>query len=352
MSLVNYLSKDRLLEILDRCTDLRIGIVGDLGLDAYWHADMTISELSRETPLYPRPVLRETYSPGAGANVANNVQALGAARVVVLSVLGKDWRGNILSDVMAGCGMDTGSLLTSSRRNTTTFIKPILKGYNSEQEDARIDFENAEPLAADLEGQLIARVTGQLAELDALLVADQLDVNGIITPDVREALNDLAASNPDKVFVVDSRQHIGLFHNMVLKPNWTEAIRAVAPKRDLRAVERDEIPQLGITLSERSQRPAFVTLSEDGVLVCHDGASHHIPTAVVRPPLDPVGAGDTFISALAVSLAAGATPCEAGAMANLAASVTVEKLKITGTASPQEIIDRYTLTEKEQQTHE
>ena len=39
--------------------------------------------------------------------------------------------------------------------------------------------------------------------------------------------------------------------------------------------------------------------------------------------LDPVGAGDSFISALAASLAAGATACEAGAVANLAAGVNV-----------------------------
>jgi bifunctional ADP-heptose synthase (sugar kinase/adenylyltransferase) len=50
-----------------------------------------------------------------------------------------------------------------------------------------------------------------------------------------------------------------------------------------------------------------------------------------------VGAGDTFISALACSLAAGATPVEAAATANLAAAVTIRKLHITGTASPAEV---------------
>jgi bifunctional ADP-heptose synthase (sugar kinase/adenylyltransferase) len=56
-----------------------------------------------------------------------------------------------------------------------------------------------------------------------------------------------------------------------------------------------------------------------------------------------VGAGDTFIAALTASLAAGASPSEAGAVANLAASITVEKLNITGTASPDELRARYAL---------
>ena len=56
---------------------------------------------------------------------------------------------------------------------------------------------------------------------------------------------------------------------------------------------------------------------------------------------DTVGAGDTFISALAGTLAVGGSPWEAGVIANLAAAVTVEKLNQTGTASPDEILTKY-----------
>ena len=48
---------------------LRVGVVGDFTLDGYWFADMTRSALSRETPLFPRPVVREHYSCGGAANV-------------------------------------------------------------------------------------------------------------------------------------------------------------------------------------------------------------------------------------------------------------------------------------------
>jgi rfaE bifunctional protein kinase chain/domain len=344
--LQEYLSKERLGEILNRYTERKIGVVGDLGLDAYWYADMTRSFLSRETPHFARPVVREAYSPGAGANVADNLKALGVGQVVVFSVLGDDWRGGILRQEMARRGIVVERLIVSPQRSTTTFIKPMLMGYDSQQEDARLDFENAEPLAPELEETLIDCLSEHVPGLDALLVADQLDVNGTITDRVREALNHLAEDYPEKVFVADSRQRIGLFQHMVLKPNWVEATAAVYPERDPRTVEHHELGEIATILSERSARPTFLTLSADGVLVCAGATCHRVPIPPVCPPLDPVGAGDAFIAGLAASLAVGATPWEAGAVANLAAAVTVEKLNETGTASPAEIRERYALAER------
>ena len=66
-----------------------------------------------------------------------------------------------------------------------------------------------------------------------------------------------------------------------------------------------------------------------------------MPGVALAPPLDPVGAGDTFLSACSAALAAGAHPLQAAALANLAAAVSVRKLRITGTASPQEILGLY-----------
>lgn len=342
-SIPECLTKGRLVEILKRYGDRKIGVVGDLGLDAYWYADMTRSYLSRETPRFPRPVVREVYAPGAGANVAQNLTALGVGQVAVFSVLGDDWRGVTLRQEMSKRGIVVERLITAPQRSTTTYVKPILMGYDSQQEDARVDFENVEPLSAALEDALIDGVTRHLPDLDALLVADQLEVNGIVTDRVRDALNGLATDHPRKLFVVDSRQRIGLYRGMVVKPNWVEAVVAIDPERDPRAVSRDELAQIGMALSQRSSRPAFITLSENGVLVCTGDAHRHVPIPPVRPPLDPVGAGDAFIAALAATLSVGATPWEAGAVANLAAAVTVEKLNQTGTASAEEITGRYDL---------
>ena len=70
------MSRGRLEEILGRMDGVRAGLLGDVCLDVYWHADMRKSELSRETPHFPLPVVEERMSPGGGANVAANMAAL------------------------------------------------------------------------------------------------------------------------------------------------------------------------------------------------------------------------------------------------------------------------------------
>ena len=64
--------------LLEKISKVKIGILGDLCLDVYWHADMRQSELSRETPHYPLPVVEERFSLGGAANVCANAAALGA----------------------------------------------------------------------------------------------------------------------------------------------------------------------------------------------------------------------------------------------------------------------------------
>ena len=85
------LLKDRLLEILERIQNVRVGIIGDGALDIYWEADMTRSELSRETPHFTLPVVNERYFGGGGANVAANISALQPAFVSMIAIIGNDY---------------------------------------------------------------------------------------------------------------------------------------------------------------------------------------------------------------------------------------------------------------------
>jgi sugar/nucleoside kinase (ribokinase family) len=132
------------------------------------------------------------------------------------------------------------------------------------------------------------------------------------------------------MMVVDSRLRIGEYPGMALKPNDVEAAAALGVA---------SLDLTGLADWQRVQgRPLFVTLGPRGCLAVHDDGLAHVPTLDVPPPIDTVGAGDTFISALACTLAAGATPVEAAAVANLAASITIRKLHITGTATPAEVL--------------
>lgn len=338
---MNGLKRSRLLEILNSFKDLSVVVIGDFALDVYWYADMTRSELSRETPRHTRPVVKETYSPGASGNISWNVKSLGVKNVYAVTAIGRDWRGQILIEKLQELGVNTDYMIQSSERVTSAYIKPILCGFDSQQEDSRIDFINYKPLSSDLENQLIENVKRVSPLVNAVIIEDQMIQNGVITDRVREALIWLAEKNPDKVFVADSRERIGLFRNMILKPNKIEAVRAIYPSRKQLEVEMDELIEVGRKMQQRARRPIYITLSEKGALLIDKAEYYHIPAAPVKPPIDPVGAGDTFISVIGASLAGGASFLEAGIVAVIAASVILKKLNITGTASPKEILEKF-----------
>lgn len=338
---MNGLKRSRLIEILESFKDLNIMVIGDFALDVYWYADMIRSELSRETPHYIRPIVKETYSPGASGNITWNVKDLGVRNVYAVTVLGRDWRGQILMEKLHDMGIITKYIIQSLERITPAYIKPILCGFDSQQEDARLDFMNFNPLSNGLEEQLVDNIKAVIDMVDAIIVEDQMSRSGIITENVRHALIDLSKENPEKIFVVDSRERIGLFENMVLKPNKIEAVRAINPSRNPLDVKMDELINVGKEMFKRANRPVYITLSEKGALLIDGEKHYHLPAAPIKPPIDPVGAGDTFISAVGASLAAGASPLEAGIIANIAASIILKKLNITGTASPKEILDKF-----------
>jgi len=74
-------------------------------------------------------------------------------------------------------------------------------------------------------------------------------------------------------------------------------------------------------------------------MLAYDGTEFtSVPAISFAGPTDPVGAGDTAVSAAAAALGARSTVLEAAALAAVAASITVRKLGQTGTASQEEIL--------------
>ncbi len=332
-----FLSIDKLKAILEAAREVRVGVVGDFTLDGYWHADMTRSVISRETPLFPRPVVRERYSCGGAANVAWNLAELGPAEVRAFTVLGPDWRGELLTQALREARVDPRDALTVPGWSTPFFGKVMLTNGDLRQEDARLDFVNTAGLALETEEDLLARLEAALPDLDALVVADYQAV-GVITPGVLEGLNRLAGQNGQVVFTVDSRERIGQFQNMLRKPNRIEAARWLFPERSPEQIGLEDFAGTALYPQVDCGCPLFITLGERGCLVLDGGESHLVPAVRVPPPLDTVGAGDTFLAALAIGMAAGALPVEAARFGHLAAAVTVRKLGITGAASPDEIL--------------
>ncbi len=285
-------------------------------------------------------MVREQYSCGGAANVAWNLAALRPAITRAFTVFGQDWRGELLLQALRSAGVDPRAVLIDPVWTTPFYGKVMLQADRLQQEDARLDFINTIPLSTESEDELLSRLEAALPDLDALVVADYQAV-GVITPRVLEGLNDLAARFPRVVITVDSRERIGEFRGVMRKPNDVEAARWLFPGRLPGQVTLEDLTEAGLHPLFDCGCPLFITLGAKGCLVLSGGKGHLVPSVPVPPPVDTVGAGDTFLSALTLALAAGATAVEAAALGHLAAAVTIRKLGITGAAAPEEILEGY-----------
>ena len=341
------LSESRLAGLFERLPDVSIAVVGDFFLDKYLIVDQALAEVSLETGLEAHQVVAKRCSPGAAGTVTNNLTALGVGAVYAVGFIGEDGEGFDLARGLEATGVRLDYLVRRGDLFTPTYTKPMLRDAGgSEREMSRLDVKNRQPLPREAEDAIIARLEECFATVDGVIVADQVQERdrGVITDRVRERLSQLAAAHPEKVTLVDSRARIGEYRNLTLKPNRAEAAHAIGGTGEP-PIDRDEVAAIGLTLSRRSGRPAYVTLSEDGVLLC-DGESDrvvHVPGVPVRGEIDPVGAGDSASAGIVAARCAGASPIEAALVANLVASLIVQQIGTTGTTSPARVVDRHRL---------
>lgn len=344
------LSRERLEEILTGITKVRAALIGDICLDVYWRADMTKSELSRETPHFPLPVVEEWMSPGGGGNAAANIASLNPQKVSLLGVAGMDWRGDVLLNEISKRKIEADGVIRSGSRVTNAYCKPLRKGISSlEYEDPRIDFDNYEPLLAEDEERLLDSLGRIARNIDVLCVSDQMPY-GCITDGIRKKIMELAGQG--LTVVVDSRDRINAYTGVTLKPNEVEGYRAVNGKGDPRKASLEELIESAGILAARNGSNVCMTLGPRGCVIVEGGRTVYVPSYRVETPVDTCGAGDTFLAAFSCARAAGAEAFEAAAFANMAADVTIKKIGMTGTASHDEMRARHDEILRMVETHE
>ncbi|MDR1630326.1 MAG: PfkB family carbohydrate kinase [Oscillospiraceae bacterium] len=333
------LTKQRLHEILTNIGSVNIGIIGDFCVDIYWNADMTKSELSRETPHYPLPVVEERTYPGAAGNAAANIAALGPKSIRACGIIGDDWRGELLKSELKKRGILSEGFTLEEGLFTYAYCKPMRKGISDvEYEDPRLDFANYRAISPETEAQVIEKLDALVQEADILCVSDQFEF-GIVTDQVRERILSYAR-NGLKV-VVDSRNKISRYTGVILKPNEVECWRAVYGNEGYLHAAEEEFIEAAKALAVKNNALVMQTLGGRGSLVTDGKETHRIDAVKLDGPLDICGAGDTFLSAFSSCLAAGAAPEEAASVASLASAVTVQKIGVTGTATAEEILRQF-----------
>ena len=344
------LTDSSLERILARIHGLTIGVLGDLFLDRYLDIDDTLTEPSLETALDAYQVVRVRSFPGAAGTVINNLVALGVAHVYPIGVIGDDGEGYELRQALAAMKVVAGEGVFSwEGRRTPTYTKPMLhRPGQVPRELNRLDIKNRTPLGAAAQNQVLQALDDIWPRVNALIVLDQVSEAdcGVVTERVRQRLKELGDAHPERMILADSRERIGLFQSVWLKPNRGECVKAVQHKPEAQAKDPSLALQACVaSLARRAGRPVFCTQGEQGIRVVDPRQTPpldvQVPTFPVTGPIDVVGAGDSTSAALACAIAGGASLAEAAALGNLVASITIQQLGTTGTATPKQIRKRW-----------
>ncbi|MBI3863911.1 MAG: carbohydrate kinase [Planctomycetia bacterium] len=337
-----------LRRIFDSLPRIRIALVGDLFLDKYLDLDSRLTEVSVETGLDAYQIAKIRCYPGAGGTVLNNLSALGIGKLHAISVIGDDGDGFELLRTLRERGIDGEGVIVREDRMTPTYTKPMLsQPTGPARELNRLDVKNRTPASHEQDRQVIARLDDISSRVDAVIVADQVTEQnqGVITDAVRDRLAELARQHPNVTFFADSRSHLGLFRNILAKPNRSEMLSALGLSADVRessaAGALEEVRRLAGELSRQIGGPVYATIGPDGILYADGQSAQHIPGIRVEGPIDIVGAGDSTTAGIVSALAAGATPAQAAHLGCLVASITIQQIGVTGTASPAQVIERF-----------
>jgi rfaE bifunctional protein kinase chain/domain len=312
----------------------RVAVFGDFCVDAYWTIDAGPEEQSVETGRPVRRVREQQYTLGGAGNIVANLLALGVGQVRAVGLVGRDIFGAELLRLFDSPRVIREGLLDCQDDwQTQVYCKP----HVGDVEQDRIDFGGFNEIRPETIEALAGELEAAAADSDAVILNQQVPA-GISSPAMIRRINEVVAAHPKTIFIADSRHRAELYSGVILKLNTHEAARLLSKAAE--AGDRISFSlarELAEQLSSRTGKPVFLTRGENGLLVADGPKLYEVPGIRIAGPTDPVGAGDTALAAMAVALAVGRSLAEAATLANIAASVTVRRLRMTGTASQEEI---------------
>ncbi|WP_325893935.1 bifunctional D-glycero-beta-D-manno-heptose-7-phosphate kinase/D-glycero-beta-D-manno-heptose 1-phosphate adenylyltransferase HldE [Grimontia sp. NTOU-MAR1] len=284
-------------------------VVGDVMLDRYWYGPT--GRISPEAPVPVVKINQTEERPGGAANVAMNIAALGG-KAQLIGLVGQDEQAQVLNNTLSSLKVECDFV---GLENFPTITK--LRVMSRNQQLIRLDFEEG---FHDVDVQpILERIEVALPKAKAMILSDY--AKGAlenVQPMIQLARQAGVATLVDPKGA-DFERYRGA---TLLTPNMSEFEAVVGTCRS-----EEEIVDRGLALIEQFDFEALlVTRSENGMTLLRKGHEPlNLPT-LAKEVYDVTGAGDTVISVLAASLAAGKSIEDACALANAAAGVVVGKL--------------------------
>lgn len=289
------IAAEKLDQLFDSFQSLRVLIIGDVMLDSYYWG--SVDRISPEAPVPIVSVNQRESRMGGAANVALNIQALGASPILC-SVIGKDEAGKEFLTLVEKNKQSQNGILQVDHRKTTQKTRII--GNNHQM--LRIDAEETMEIDAVTEATFINLIKNIIEKerVDVILFEDY--DKGTITPNLIKKVIEFSQKMQIPTAVDPKKRNFLAFKNVTLfKPNVKELKEGLKIDFDHRnqAELEDAILQLEQKLNNEI---TLITLSEAGVYIKSKNRKQHVK-AHHRDITDVSGAGDTVISVAGLCLA-------------------------------------------------
>lgn len=344
-------------DLLDAIARLKVLVIGEAMLDCYLHG--TSDRLCPEAPVPVVNVTQIDRVPGGAANTAVNVRCLGAD-VTLLSVVGDDGEGTLLQQALIERSVSSDHIYTQFGRRSLSKQRVVA----ASQILVRCDQGDTTPISTEIEQTLISQLNQLFPQCDAVIVSDY--GYGILTPKVIEAIAKLQQQTP-RILVVDSK-HLATYKNIgvtAVKPNYAEVVKLLDLETTVNDTRANQIiPHAQKLLEITGAEIVAVTLDAEGAIVFERSCLNNFElhrTWTKKATHHATGAGDTFVSALALALAAKVSTKVAAFLAAAAAAVVVQKsgttactaqeLRETGVIPTEKYIGDHTQLSKLLATH-
>jgi rfaE bifunctional protein kinase chain/domain len=305
-------------QIFESFNKLNVLVIGDVMLDSYiWGA---VERISPEAPVPVVNVKKRDFRLGGAANVALNLQALGATPILC-ALIGDDDAGKKLQDCLDAQGITKEGLVISTTRPTTIKTRVIAR----DQHVVRIDEESDASANADEELQLFEKIEKLISQCQVVVFEDY--DKGVLNASLIDKVVQAATRLKIPTVVDPKKRNFLAYKNVTLfKPNLKELREGL--KIDVEASNQAQVSKAVDQLKKAlNASGVMITLSEHGVYMDHAEEKIKLP-AHAREIADVSGAGDTVVSIVALCVALGLSPKRIASLSNLGGGLVCQHVGV------------------------
>ena len=305
---------DSIEGVFNAFTKMKVLIIGDSMVDTY-----TYGEVHRVSPEAPVPILQAQNTEhrlGGAANVALNIQALGA-HPILCTLAGADPEADLLVGLLEQQRISAAQVVKSDERVTTVKHR-VLSGS---QHLLRIDRETERSLTAAERSSLTAFIEPLMSEVDLILLQDY--DKGCLSNELIQWIIRAAQECSVPVVVDPKKKNFLTYQGVSLfKPNLSEMKTGLG--FEALSLDESSLADAAALLSGKMQfDQLLLTLSGEGVYYYSDAVSGKLP-AHLRSIADVSGAGDTVISIAGLCCALNLPLLFTAELANLGGGIVCE----------------------------